>query len=336
MTSKAHIANHFLQASIRGAERQGYSSAELLRAADIPQEYLHNPQRLLTEQQYTQLIKTVWRSTSDEFMGMGPEPCRNGVFALMTEFCLSAATLGAVLSRSARFYSVVYPAINIALDNPDTGSRLYFYRLQMAHTDQDEDHLLQEFLLLMWQRLACWLVDQQVPIAATHFNYAEPAHADEYHVMYPGELVFDQDCSGFYLHERYLQMPIVRTETELQEFLRESPAYILHRPSQDDSLTAKVRATLGQYDYNAMPQLEILAKSLHAAPRTIARKLKDEGSSYSTIKASLRREYAIKLLTTEHLTVAEVGERLGFTETASFCRAFKRWTGKVPSGWRGK
>ena len=336
MTSKAHIANHFLQASMSGAERLGYRAEELLLAAGIPSSFLGQPEQPLTEQQFTQLVKAVWRSTGDEFMGMAASPCRNGIFALMAEFCLSAATLGAVLSRSARFYSTVYDGLDIGLDEPESDSRSYFYRLQMSDTSHDSDHFLQEFLLLMWQRLACWLVDQQVPIAVTQFNYTEPAHVEDYRVMFPGELVFNQSVSGFHLHERYLQMPIVRTESELRDFLQESPAYILHRPSQDDSISAKVRAALGQYDYNSMPKLDVLAEGLHAAPRTIARKLKDEGSSYSTIKASLRREYAIKLLTTEHLSVAEVAERLGFTETASFCRAFKRWTGKAPTAWRSE
>ncbi|WP_074454261.1 helix-turn-helix domain-containing protein [Marinobacter sp. X15-166B] len=48
------------------------------------------------------------------------------------------------------------------------------------------------------------------------------------------------------------------------------------------------------------------------------------------IKISLRREYAIKLKRTENLSVTDVSERVGFSEPASCCRAFKRWTGTPP------
>ncbi|MGK0500899.1 MAG: AraC-like DNA-binding protein [Oceanicoccus sp.] len=332
MNNKAHIANYFLQASISGAVKQGHSPQSLMQAADIPPHFLNNAEHLMTELQYAGLIRAVWRST-DEFMGLAANPCRNGVFALMAEFCLSSATLGAMLQRSARFYSAVYEGLDIGLSAAANDERLVFFRLQMKNTSNDPDHLLQEFMMLMWQRFACWLVDQLIPVALTQFDYAEPRHAEEYRMMYPGEFLFSQGCSGFYLHENFLQLPIVRTESELEDFLRESPAYILHRPSQDDSMSAKVRSALAQYEYNAMPQLEVLAEKLNAAPRTIARKLKSEGSSYGKIKAGLRREYAIKLLTTEHLTIAEVSDRVGFSETASFCRAFKRWTGRPPSTW---
>jgi len=82
-----------------------------------------------------------------------------------------------------------------------------------------------------------------------------------------------------------------------------------------------------------MPSLNELAQFLHMTPRSIGRKLQEEGTSLRKIKTSLRQEYAIKLMMTENLSVADVSERVGFSETASFCRAFKRWTGKPPSQW---
>ncbi len=332
--NRAHIANHYLHACLPGAVRQGHRADELLRSATIPVEWLDRPGQLITEQQLTRLIKAVWRATGDELMGLAAHPCRNGVFALMAEFCLSAETLGAMLRRSARFYSAVYGGIDIGLEEcSQRGDGLLFFRIHLKDTRNDPDHLLQEFLLLMWQRLGCWLVDQQIPIAATQFSYASPKHVKEYQAMYPGKHLFEQTVSGFYLAPRYLQLPIVKSEAALAVFLKESPAYILHRPSQDDRLQTKIRLILSQYDYTAMPSLEGLGRELHLAPRTIGRKLKDEGTTFSKIVEAVRREYAVKLLTTENLSIADVSERLGFAETASFCRAFKRWTGRAPSAW---
>ncbi len=82
-----------------------------------------------------------------------------------------------------------------------------------------------------------------------------------------------------------------------------------------------------------MPGLEMLGRQLHMTPRSIGRKLQEEGTSLRKIKESLRREHAIRLLTTENLSIADVSEKVGFSETASFCRAFKRWTGQSPSNW---
>jgi AraC-type DNA-binding domain-containing proteins len=66
-------------------------------------------------------------------------------------------------------------------------------------------------------------------------------------------------------------------------------------------------------------------------PRTLRRWLQDEGTSVRQIKESLRREFALRLLSNEHLSVQEVAEQSGFAEVAAFCRAFKRWTGATTS-----
>lgn len=331
---KPHIANHYLQASIRGAERQGIKREALLESAGVPVNWLNKPEQLITEEQFTRLIKSVWRATHDEFMGLSSSCCKHGTFALMTDYCLGSATLGAVLRKSARFFSTVSDNLDIDLGDSNQ-NKLVFFHLHLKDASQDTDHLLQEFLMLMWQRFACWLVDQQIPFATTQFSYPSPPHVAEYRAMFPTELEFDKSVCGFYLHERYLQLPITRSEAELVVFLKEAPAYILHRPDHDDSLRNRVRTLLAQQSLKDMPNLDQIAQQLHMTPRSIGRKLQEEGTSLRIIKTSLRREFATKLMSTENLSVADVSERVGFSETASFCRAFKRWTGKSPSQWPG-
>ena len=341
-SAKAHIANHYIHASIDGALKQGYSAEELLDAAGIPRPWLNKPEHCITEQQLSQLIKAVWRKTRDEFMGLAHRRCKNGVFALMAEMAQQADTLGGMLKQSARFYNAVYEGMDIGPMDFDQTNKLHptssqlFYRLQLNDQSLDQDHLLQEFLLLMWQRFACWLTGQQIPFANTHFNYPEPEHVSEYHVMFTGELCFNQPICGFSLHPRFLQLPIIRTHSELTGFLKESPAYILHRPDQDDRLHTRIRCILQQFDFDQMPDLETISQQLHLTPRTLRRKLKDEGYTLRSIKEGLRKDYAIKLLTAGQLNVAEISTRTGFSESAAFCRAFKRWTGQSPSDWRNE
>ncbi|OZC34973.1 AraC family transcriptional regulator [Marinobacter vinifirmus] len=330
--AKAHIANHYLQATLRGAERQGHDGPTLLEQAGIPADWLNTPEQLITEQQLTQLVKSVWRATRDEFLGLSSEPCNNGTFALMCDYCLGSATLGAVLRKSAHFYRVICRNLDIALEEQ---GRQVFFRLHLKDAQNDTDHLLQEFLILMWERLSCWLVDQQIPFARTQFSYPAPAHEAEYRAMYPGELKFEQPVCGFLFHEKYLQLPIVRSEEELRQFLQAAPAYILHRPSQDESLRARIHALLARYNYPDMPGLDALGRELHMTPRNIGRKLQDEGTSLRKIKETLRREHATRLMTSESLSISEIAELVGFSETAAFSRAFKRWTGLSPARWRG-
>ncbi len=332
---RAHIANHYIGASISGALRQGADARRLMTEADIPEDWLNRPEQPITERQLGELIKAVWRYTHDEFMGLAPNICKRGVFSLMAELAQGARTLGGMLKQSARFYTALSDDLEIGLNVDDSSQPpLVFYRLQLNHHGEDQDHLLQEFILLMWQRFASWLVGQQIPIASTCFGYPAPNHAREYRAMYLGELLYDQPACGFYLHPRYLQLPIIRNAAELQTFLEHCPAVILHRPVRDNSLQTRIRVLLQRYDLNQLPELDEIGQMLAIAPRTLRRRLQDEGTTLRQIKEALRRDFALKLLTSEHLSVQEVAEQSGFTETAAFCRAFKRWTGNSPAHWR--
>ncbi|MDV2077161.1 AraC family transcriptional regulator [Marinobacter xestospongiae] len=332
-SSRAHIANHYLRASISGALAQGDSASDLLAQAHIPEHWLDQPGHPVTERQLSDLIKAVWRSTGDEFMGLAANRCKRGAFSLMAELAQGASTLGGMLHQSARFYSAIGDDLDIGQDDPGTGSQL-FYRLHLRHRGEDRHHFLQEFILLMWQRFASWLVGQQIPIAGTRLAYPAPPHAVEYHSMYPGELSFDQPRCGFVLHRRCLQLPIVRTGAELQAFLADCPAVILHRPHRDNRLHTRLQALLQRYDFEHLPSLESLSDQLLMAPRTLRRRLREEGTSLRQIKEALRRDFAQKLLANEHLSVQDIALQTGFTEAAAFCRAFKRWTGQSPARWR--
>jgi AraC-like DNA-binding protein len=332
-SGKAHIANHFINACISGALLQGACRDTLLNEARIPLDWVDRPDKLLTEQQLSDLIRAVWRFTRSEFMGLSPNMCRRGVFALMAELACGAKTLGGMLRQSARFYRAVSDDLDIGLD-PEGDTPLVFYSLHLKHDGEDPDHLLQEFMLLMWQRFASWLVGQQIPVASTSFAYSTPGHAKAYRAMFLGELLYKQDRCGFSMHPRFLQLPIVRNASELDSFLQDCPAVILRRPVRDSSLQTRVKVLLQRHDLESMPDLDEISRHLLITPRTLRRHLQDEGTSIRMIKESLRQDFAMKLLNNEHLSIQEVAEQTGFAEPAAFCRAFKRWTGQSPVQWR--
>ena len=80
--------------------------------------------------------------------------------------------------------------------------------------------------------------------------------------------------------------------------------------------------------------MDTVAGKLNMTTRTLRRKLADEGVSFQQLKDGLRRDQAINLLGVNGLTIATVGQRIGFAEPAAFSRAFRQWTGMSPLGYR--
>lgn len=328
---KKLVSNHYIQACLHGPLKQGFDPQPLLDRAAVPVELMHNPRARITEVQLANLIRAVWRTSGDEFMGLTERPCKNGVFALMMESLFQLKTLGAMLQQSVRFYNAVQSEIKFAMTIDGDQVNI---SITLVRPELDPDHLLQEFMLLMWQRFSSWLVNSQLAIHATRFNYPAPAHREEYPPMFGEQLLFDQATAGFIFSSKLLTLPRVRDPLELECFLRQSPLEILRRVGENNSLSIKVQRLILNKGLKQAPTLDEVACCLHMTSRTLRRKLKDEGASYQQIKDRVRCDIAIRLLTEESLTVAETSELTGFTEQAAFCRAFKGWTGVAPSAYQ--
>lgn len=82
------------------------------------------------------------------------------------------------------------------------------------------------------------------------------------------------------------------------------------------------------------PTLETLGGLMHCSPRTLRRQLQMQNSSYRQLLDELRFEKAKALLIAGAGTSDQIAEQLGFSDGASFRRAFRRWCGMSPNSFR--
>jgi len=79
------------------------------------------------------------------------------------------------------------------------------------------------------------------------------------------------------------------------------------------------------------PKLEKIASHLHMSARSLRRRLNEEGLNFKHIVQDTKMTLAKELLTTGGLPVKVVADQLGYSESASFVRAFKVWFGRTPA-----
>ena len=65
-----------------------------------------------------------------------------------------------------------------------------------------------------------------------------------------------------------------------------------------------------------------MARLMNTAPRTLKRRLQEEGTTFRALLAQARGAMAETLLGDARLSLAEVAERLGFSDLSSFSQAF--------------
>lgn len=98
-------------------------------------------------------------------------------------------------------------------------------------------------------------------------------------------------------------------------------------------LEASVRARLRSLLPVGNPSVAEVARSLGLSERTLHRRLRAHGRSFREVLAAFREGEAERLLSSGALPLADVALRLGFSDQASWNRAFRRWKGMAPRAW---
>jgi AraC-like DNA-binding protein len=81
-------------------------------------------------------------------------------------------------------------------------------------------------------------------------------------------------------------------------------------------------------------RMEDVAAQLGLHPRTLRRRLRQEGTSFDTIKDEVRHAAARELLMLGALSIADIAFTLDYASVSAFVHAFRRWSGMPPGLWR--
>lgn len=108
----------------------------------------------------------------------------------------------------------------------------------------------------------------------------------------------------------------------------------LERSRQPQCLRDRViRVVRNRLGYQPI-SVSAIASSLSLSPRTLQRRLEDEGTSLRNIIRECRRGRAEAMLADPKRQVTTVAHSLGYADTAVLSRAFKAWTGIAPRAYR--
>lgn len=324
------IPHHFVMAALNGPKQKGLDITQLLHTVNITPDVLYSPMSRVSAMQYAKLIRAIWLNMGDEYMGLAQVESKLGTFAMMSKAVIHCPTLERAIMRGARFYDLfpAMPRITLQIENDIATLSIDDSRIN------DPDHFLMESLLVIWHRFGSWLIGRRIHLTKASFTYTAPAHHNEYRRLFNCDIHFSQSYAGIQFPIKFLHEKISQNEATLRKFLEHSPADLLAKPDEGDSIIAQIRNIIGDDFSNDLPNFEDIAEKLHTSPQTLRRRLKEEGITYQELKDQMRRDTAIYFLERGDLAIHEIAERLGFSEPSTFHRAFKKWTGITPGAYR--
>lgn len=325
----ATVSSHHVLTSLSGAHRQGWSKRALLREAGIDPNILDGTETRVYDEQMRLLIQLIWKRLDDEFMGFTETPSKPGTFAFAVNTIRRCENLREALQTGFRFYKLVTDDIHTELIT--SGSKATI-DIKFSRLELDGENYFQEFWMVIWHRLASWLTGIRIPLLEASFVIADLEHKKELSYMYPcthsfgaasNQLVFDSD---------YLSLPLIRSKNEVRRFLARSPSNLMSIPGSDRSEQGRIISLLTPPSGKALefPSIEDLAERLGVSASTLNRSLSKEMTNYRSVKNTMRRDTALKMLAQERLPIYAVAEAVGFSQSSAFIRAFKGWTGMSP------
>ena len=177
------------------------------------------------------------------------------------------------------------------------------------------------------------VLDAPLPARRLVCNYPAPAHWRSYAPIFGCTPEFDADVLEWHFDAAILQAPCQDANSITHELCTRLCVATTHEGDQAGGWAGRVRGACLD-DARCMVSVVRLAERLGVSVRTLHRRLADQGVTFKGVIDQTRKEMAIGYLSSSKLPVVDIAERVGFSEATNFRKAFKRWTGKVPSDYR--
>jgi AraC-like DNA-binding protein len=191
-----------------------------------------------------------------------------------------------------------------------------------------------EFVLGACAACANELHQQDRRLRKVSVRYAAPPYASEYHRLFQCPVVFGAPDNEVRFDRADLDLPLPGGDETLHRMLCERAEHAVASREGSLSLSERAKELMGRGERLDGLNITKVAKELKLSASALQRKLKDEGTNYSQLLDDVRRQQALATVVRADVPIKELAERLGFSETSAFHRAFRRWTGQTPRQFR--
>lgn len=245
----------------------------------------------------------------------------------------SASTLGEGIERGMAFQRAL--AEGSAWRRRARGADRVEYHYEFCSEVAAAPRHALEFGIALLILVARRVVHPAVAPAELRFRHAAPRSLGVHLRLFGCPLRYAQPRDEIHLDARTLALPVHTANASVLEHLEAHGRTQLRALAPSDSFVDRVRAALDATLDRGAP-LDAVCTALRCSPRTLQRRLRDEGTTLHALLDRERYARACELLDLPAVGVKSVAAALGFSEQASFHRAFVRWSGVTPGRWRAQ
>jgi AraC-like DNA-binding protein len=240
----------------------------------------------------------------------------------------NSATLGEALDCATRFLFVHSPALTVAkVDDPAGRPGMMGLRYGSTEMDPLPPQVCDNGLGLL-HRIIVLLGGGRYGLRSVHLTHRPLAPVARYTEFFGADVRFGQAAAVLRVPRRLTDATVAGGNRVLREVALDYMR--THFPQPEQTLTARVRQLITQSLGSSPVEIAAIGRRLRTHPRTLQRRLRDEGTSYDQILDAVRRGAAHHLITTTDVPFSQVTAMIGLTEQSALTRAVRRWYGVSP------
>ncbi len=322
---------------LRLAQAKGIDAESLLESANLPTSLLFEESGRISGTEFQTLLEKLLEMLPSPVLGLlSGDHVQPSSYSVLGYILMSCTNLAEAIAQIAPYEKLV----------GDMGSTQI-----LAHADEIRIHWhcnypqpevrmhMVDNVFASWIGFANWLGSSSGEHPLRVELQRKPP-ADEYFIEYQKRwhcpVLFNQAHNCIVIHKNQLALPIRQGAPELKPTLQQHAQTQLQQLQANSSFTQEVTNCIHQCMQLGTVHQEKVAGMLNTTVRTMQRKLKEEGSNYQHIFDQERRVRAEFLLANSQYSLTDISLQMGFTETSSFTRSFKAWTGMTPGEFRNK
>jgi AraC-like DNA-binding protein len=265
----------------------------------------------------------------DEMHAVFEERLRPGATSLMIARMLLGKTLFGAFEAYSEACSVMSPSLTVTVRRRSSGVSV---RWRTTEPGVEVHQILLEGAVAVFFAIFSWMAGQTPEVLRVRAPASRRDSPSTLLQILEAPILFSGDDFEVLFATEAAEIPLQAVNVAdwrdgvYRELVRMTLRHTAKRTG--GAFTDKVRAAL----LSGADQ-QAVASRWGVSPKTVARRLGQEGGSFRHIRDKLRMERSASLMSAG-LTVEAIGEAVGYEDARSFRRAFRRWFGLSPSAYR--
>lgn len=334
--AERYVTGPYIQMLLDQCAEHHISNTTLVNHAGIPNCQLAPlPTRLLTKE-YTRLVAAGAELCNDTLFGLhAGQKTRPSSFPILGYTLMSCQTLGQSLEQVLNYESLVH---DLGYSEVTIENDIAYYTWSAYDESTPGHEHLADCVFSGIHVIAQWLTEAEITPLGVELKRPGMDCEDEYKKIAGCSVTFGQHKNRFLFSASILNLPVKQADPALFPTLKQHADDMLKAKQAEQQPPLSLSERIKEQLQTALPlqqaQLSTVADSLGITPRSLQRKLKEEGLSFQQLRDEARQMLAITLLGNPDLSMTEISYMLGYREQSSFNHAFKGWTGFTPTIYR--